>query len=202
MTISWLGYSIFVLVVIAMGCLTEVPQARAADYTVTLTATQEIALVEATEQTNLRAGVIYATGASVTNGSATVTLKSAAAAWVGRWLKVMGDTAYYKITAAVPDASVTIRSVYAGTTGTGKDVTIHLDDGATPTSAAVPDKTKAQVLQTIADADLINVLRNLDARITPVLANLKALDAATQALVLATDPSPATRSRAAALAAQ
>ena len=172
------------------------------DYTITLSAVQETALSEATEQTNIRAGIVYATGAGVTNGSGTVTVKAAAASWVGKWLRVSGDVAYYKITAVVAGTSATVTPVYAGTTGTGKDITIHLDDGATPTSAAVPDKIKGQVLQSIADADLANALRNLDARITPVLSNLRALDAATQALVLATDPSPATRARAAALAAQ
>ena len=189
-------------VVVLASFFVAVSQARAGDYTVTLTATQETALAEATEQTNIRAGIGYVTSASVTNGSATVTVKAAAASWVGKWLKITGDTVYYKITAVVAGASATVRPAYAGTTGIGKDMTVHLDDGATPASAAIPDKTKAQGLQSIADADLVNALRNLDARITPVLPNLRALDAATQALVLTTDPSPATRSRAAALAAQ
>lgn len=188
--------------VVVVGFFATVTRASAADYTVTLTATQETALAEATEQANLRAGILYVTGATVTNGSASVTLKSAAANWVGKWLKVTGDTAYYKITAVVAETSATVTPVYAGTTGSTKDITIHLDDGATPSSAAIPGKTKAQVLQNIADADLANALRNLDARITPVLANLQALDAATQVLVIATDPSPATRARAAARAAQ
>ena len=196
--LSW-KYAVVGFVVI-VGFFATAPQARAADYTVTLTATQETALSEATEQVNLRAGILYATGATVTNGSATVTLKSAATDWRGKWLKVAGDTAYYKITSVVVGTSATVAPAYAGATGTGKDVTLHLDDGATPTSAAIPDKTKAQALQAIADADLVNALRNLDARITPVLVNLKALDAATQALVVATDPSPATRTRAVELA--
>ena len=201
MNIPWLRYTLCALVVV-MGFFVTVHQARAGDYTVTLTATQETALAEATEQLNLRAGILYATAATVTNGSATVTVKSAAADWRGKWLKVTGDTAYYKITSVVVGISVTITPVYAGTTGSAKDVTLHLDDLATPTSAAIPDRTKAQALQALADADLVNTLRNLDARITPVLSNLRALDAATQALIIATDPSPATRARAAVLATQ
>ena len=197
-----LTHAVIGFVVIVAGFLATVPLARAADYTVTLTATQETALAEATEQTNLRAGILYTTGATVTQGSTSVTVKSAADNWVGKWLKVTGDTAYYKITAVVAGTSATVTPVYAGTTGSAKDVTIHLDDKAIPTSAAIPDKTNAQVLQSITDADLANALRNLDARITPVLLNLRALDAATQALIIATDPSPATRARAAVLAAR
>lgn len=178
------------------------PGAFAADYVVTLTATQEVALAEATEQANLRVGIVYATGVTVTSGSTTVTLKAATAAWKDRWFKVTGDTTYYRITAVTTGASITLATAYTGTSGAGKDCTIHQDNGATPTSAAVPDKTKTQVLQGIAEADLANVLRNLDARITPVLPNIKALDAATQGVVLSTDPSPATRARAMALAAQ
>ena len=185
----------------SIWALWAVSVAEAGDYTVTLTATQEIALAEATEQTNVHAGILYATGATVTSGSATVTVKAAAAAWVWKWVKVTGDTAYYMITAVVVGASVTVTPVYARVTGIGKDITVHPDDGARPTSAAVPDKTKAQVLQSIADADLTNTLRNLDARITPVLGNLKALDAVTQARVLATVPFPALRERVEVLAA-
>ena len=55
--------------------------------------------------------------------------------------------------------------------------------------------TVEQGLAQIVSADLTNVLRNLDATITPVLDNLKALDAATLSKVLATIPSQATKAR-------
>lgn len=55
--------------------------------------------------------------------------------------------------------------------------------------------TVDEALAQIVGADLTNVLRNLDASITPVLENLKALDAATLTKVLATVPSKATKDR-------
>ena len=55
--------------------------------------------------------------------------------------------------------------------------------------------TVEQGLTQIISADLTNVLRNLDATITPVLDNLKALDAATLSKVLVTVPSQATKAR-------
>lgn len=59
----------------------------------------------------------------------------------------------------------------------------------------LPAFTPTQMLVQIVAADLTNVQRNLDAVITPVLDNLKALDATTQAKVLATVPSAATKQR-------
>lgn len=61
----------------------------------------------------------------------------------------------------------------------------------TPLVPLTLDGTLAQIV----GADLTNVLRNLDAGIAPVIDNLKALDVATLAKVLATVPSQATKAR-------
>lgn len=66
-----------------------------------------------------------------------------------------------------------------------------LDADGKPLVPLTLDATLAQIV----GADLANVLRNLDAGIAPVLDNLKALDAATLAKVLATVPSQSTRNR-------
>ena len=55
--------------------------------------------------------------------------------------------------------------------------------------------TQEEMLTQIVAADLTNALRNLDAVITPVLENLKALDTTTLTKVLATVSSEATRQR-------
>ena len=55
--------------------------------------------------------------------------------------------------------------------------------------------TVDQVLVQIVSADLVNVLRNLDASVARVIDNLKALDATTLAKVLATVSSKATKDR-------
>ena len=67
--------------------------------------------------------------------------------------------------------------------------------GKTDAEGPLVPLTVDQALAQIVSADLTNVLRNLDATITPVLDNLKALDAATLGTVLATIPSQAMKAR-------
>ena len=67
--------------------------------------------------------------------------------------------------------------------------------GKTDAEGPLVPLTVDQALAQIVSADLTNVLRNLDATITPVIDNLKALDAATLSKVLATIPSQATKAR-------
>lgn len=76
-----------------------------------------------------------------------------------------------------------------------KDCTPAVPPAREPTCVDKPPLTQAQMLAQIVAADLTNVLRNLDANITPVLENLKLLDATTLTKVLATVTSAATRQR-------
>lgn len=199
-------YAVALSVVLSLwlfsACMVFVGTSHAADYTVSLSVDQETALSYATEQANVRLGITYCTGAGVTTASPTVTLKAAETGWVNRWFKVTADGTYYRILSVDPGVSLTLTGLYLGTTASRQDCTVHADNGVTPLSAAIPDKTKAQVLQAIADADLANALRNLDARITPIVPKLKAVDSTTRTTVIATDPSPAARSRATTLAEQ
>jgi regulator of protease activity HflC (stomatin/prohibitin superfamily) len=57
------------------------------------------------------------------------------------------------------------------------------------------EMTLEEILQERNGSDMANTLRNLDTLVTPILSNLRLLDATTLAAVLATEPSQAVKDR-------